>query len=420
MKYSARYYGEKVARYAAFVLVALLIFSSIVSGFRIPGRYVLSQYMLTYQFGFIPRGLIGSVMRLLCGDAFFTYLPHVILALGTTLLFFLWLLYTGYRACLGKDTFLIAVLIGWFTVCCYGAYYTFESGYYEQFGYVFVILLIEQIARKKDGSQRYIVWSAVYMALSCLISETNAFLVCPLLVFITFLQIWKEHGQDWKRCVRVLVKACLMYLPSGVFCVIVNFYRVPEETVQKLIEVVRERTTLFPYLEALGGVMYGPRTPVVDWFTPFTWRKPQTFVLIVLAAAILTITFFIAFYWKDWKKAAIYFITTVVLAFLTYSIVFVAWDFDRYYCCMVVTNLLFSIYILKVFAADGKRSVEPRRGIRRNATIAVVCAATLVVLSTREAKLWLMDNGTYNETWSQFTEKLTQGTDGNGKFSLFE
>ena len=285
---------------------------------------------------------------------------------------------------------------------------------------MFVILLIEQIARKKDGSQRYIVWSAVYMALSCLISETNAFLVCPLLVFITFLQIWKEHGQDWKRCVRVLVKACLMYLPSGVFCVIVNFYRVPEETVQKLIEVVRERTTLFPYLEALGGVMYGPRTPVVDWFTPFTWRKPQTFVLIVLAAAILTITFFIAFYWKDWKKAAIYFITTVVLAFLTYSIVFVAWDFDRYYCCMVVTNLLFSIYILKVFAADGKRSVEPRRGIRRNATIAVVCAATLVVLSTREAKLWLMDNGTYNETWSQFTEKLTQGTDGNGKFSLFE
>ena len=109
-----------------------------------------------------------------------------------------------------------------------------------------------------------------------------------------------------------------------------------------------------------------------------------------------------------------------MLAFLTYSIVFVAWDFDRYYCCMVVTNLLFSIYILKVFAADGKRSVEPRRGIRRNATIAVVCAATLVVLSTREAKLWLMDNGTYNETWSQFTEKLTQGTDGNGKFSLFE
>lgn len=31
-----------------------------------------------------------------------------------------------------------------------------------------------------------------------------------------------------------------------------------------------------------------------------------------------------------------------------------------------------------------------------------------------------MDNGTYNETWSQFTEKLTQGTDGNGKLSLFE
>lgn len=61
---------------------------------------------------------------------------------------------------------------------------------------------------------------------------------------------------------------------------------------------------------------------------------------------------------------------------------------------MVVTNLLFSIYILKIFAADGKRPVEPQRGIRRNVTIAVVCAATLAVLSTREAQLWLMDSGT--------------------------
>ena len=260
-----------------------------------------------------------------------------------------------------------------------------------------------------------------YIALSCLISETNAFLVCPLLVFITFLQIHKEHRQERKECFRYIRNTCLLYLPSGIFCLIINFYRVPKSTVQKLIDVVRTHTSSFPYLEALGEVMYGPRTPVVDWFTPFTWWKPHSFVLVFLVVTVLMMTFFIAYYLKDHKKAGIYFFMATVLAFLTYSIVFVAWDFDRYYCCMVVTNIIFSIYYLKIFARkENEEPITTLSKLQRNITIGVVCIATLIVFSTRDAKLWLMDNGTYNESWNQVKDKLTQGVDGSGTFSLFD
>ena len=94
------------------------------------------------------------------------------------------------------------------------------------------------------------------------------------------------------------------------------------------------------------------------------------------------------------------------------------------YTMFLLLGILVFFAIISGFRLPGRyvlsQYITTLSKLQRNITIGVVCIATLIVFSTRDAKLWLMDNGTYNESWSQVKDKLTQGVDGSGTFSLFD
>lgn len=282
-----------------------------------------------------------------------------------------------------------------------GLYYSFESGYFEQYGFLLVMAYIEYLVYRNDKKiidNKYIYISAVLMIISLFISETNAFLVCPLIIFITIVQIIQD-GYSIKKFGMFVAT----YLPSAVYCLVVNFKRVPEEKVMKIIGNIRENTSGFGIVEALGFVMYGERAPkeLFPDFEPFVWYWPKTHNIIFLSLLIgLVLGYFLCN--KKIKEAIIYFLSTCIISFCSYFTSLIAWDYDRYWALMGITAFIFSIFFLRVVG----KGIDKEKDVKKSLILILIMAVFIIgIYKIKDARYWLMDNGTYNETWDQFVDK---------------
>lgn len=252
-----RFSRKDVLSFFIAIIVLGLIFRSFVIGFRLPSEYVMAQNMFTYKYGFIPRGLIGSIIYVFGESHLYSYTFQYILIISVCIIFYIWMLWNIYQFIQesGINKYIGLLVIAGFVSSPCGIYYSFESGYYEQFGILLVIGYIEYMVyrqKKKLADNKYIFISAIFMMISLLISETNAFLVCPLIIFITLVQVIQD-GCNLKN----LGLFFITYLPGAIYCMIVNFIRVPEEKVMRIIENIKENTSstqIDKIVEALGFV----------------------------------------------------------------------------------------------------------------------------------------------------------------------
>lgn len=397
---------KDVLKFFIAIIVLGLIFRSFVIGFRLPSEYVMAQNMFTYKYGFIPRGLIGTIICAFGESHLYSYTFQYVLIISVCIIFYIWLFWNVYQFVQedGINEFIgLLVIVGFVCSPC-GVYYSFESGYYEQFGFLLVIGYIEYMVyrqKKKLADNKYIFISAILMMISLLISETNAFLVCPLIVFITLVQIIQD-GYNLKNLGLFIIT----YLPGAIYCIIVNFVRVPEEKVVRIIENIKEHTDsvqIAKIVDALGLCMYGERSPkeLSPTFEPFVWYWPKTHTMIYLLLLIgLVLGFFLCN--KKFKEGLIYFITTCLISFFSYCTSLIAWDFDRYWALMGINAFIFSIFFLRTVG----KGIGEEKNYRKSVFLVLLITAFVIgTYKNKDARYWLMNNGTYNETWNQFIEK---------------
>lgn len=174
-----------------FLITVIRLIWNFLYGFRWPSEYVLSNNIFTYEYGFIPRSLIASLLKLLFGNLIYDRKFLYVLIVGTGILLLSFFCYLSYFFTIKTQNIVGSLLVFWYSLSIYSAYIAHEMGYFEQYGYVFLCGLILFCAKIKSVLKFSILCSGL-MFISLLISETNAFLVCPVLLSITLLNTFEN------------------------------------------------------------------------------------------------------------------------------------------------------------------------------------------------------------------------------------
>ncbi|MDD5309349.1 MAG: hypothetical protein PHU25_18695 [Deltaproteobacteria bacterium] len=127
------------------ILVACLI--TISRGFRVPYRYALAQWLSTYQYGFVKRGLVGTVFYPLLKNKNPAELDALILLFSTATL--LLAAYLSIRICKeplrksleqGNHSFPISVLV--FATSAFWVVSGHSNGYFDHLLTIITVLLV--------------------------------------------------------------------------------------------------------------------------------------------------------------------------------------------------------------------------------------------------------------------------------------
>lgn len=178
-----------------FIVTIIRLIWNFLYGFRWPSAYVLTNSVFTYDFGYIPRSLVASVLKLIVGDRIYSFKFLYILIVGVGLIITFIFGYLSYYFTIKTKNIIGSALILWYSLSIYSAYLAHEMGYFEQYGYILILGMI-LVSSKDVNWMKFCGLCAALMFISLLISETNAFLVCPVFIAMSFIKIIEEHFKE--------------------------------------------------------------------------------------------------------------------------------------------------------------------------------------------------------------------------------
>lgn len=368
------------------IIILLYAWNSMV-GFRWPSVYVMTNHIITSKFGFVPRTVIGSLLEKIIGKNLYNkyFLWTFILVIAA--IFCGYIIYLVIKLVAIEKNPLALILFLIFALSPYTKYYLHEAGYYEQYGYILGIILIE--VGKKRTWRVTAPLSAAFAMVAALISETNLFLIIPFMFTIPFLQIVEER-EHW---IRRTFGLGLMYIPSVFYSLLISLYLVPEWVMYKNIA------------EHEAYANFTPREDVY-WYFVFDrsnedlWgRMLHPIPIICVVYPLLIIILFAYFLWKKDKWLAIaYAVMSIGCGIGTYLINIVAWDLDRYYFCIFVQILFVTLFVLRRYLKNCKLSLKD------SVIMGVIFVASLCM---NHFRFELFDYAQYLNTWEDMIRTIT-------------
>lgn len=360
-------------------------------GFRWPSDYVMTCHIITYRFGFLPRSLVGSVAGLFLGDSWYQRKWLWLVIISIAILFMLYIIYMIINYIWKEENIIgIAVLLV-FCFSPYARFYLHEMGYYEQYGYLFVIALIYILP--KINIKKNIIISATGSFIILLISETNAFLIIPIALSLSIICFINKFD-NFKELIKYICFLCITYIPSGIYCILVWIKKVPVQMMQQLYEYDKAHVTEFWLPENTYWCFSGDRSWSEIWGRAFRPIPSENlwypFILILFVSIML-------YNYKNIRLMVTYILTSIISAFCCYSICILAWDLNRYYFCMYMAVLFISIFVINNYLKDIKYDKKD---------IFITLMMITAVSTIYDFRFSLFDGAVYNETWQNFFDLL--------------
>lgn len=278
-------------------------------------------------------------------------------------------------------------------------YYLHEMGYYEQYGYLFIIIMC-YVCNKYSKLTTYII-PATASFVAIFISESNAFLVVPVIAAFSFMSIM-DRDSDRTEKIRNCLVLLATYVPHLLYCIFIWIYRVPESTVYALQDHDRmmvNETFSYPnfYFREDAHLFMGSgrlqRSQDEIW--KIRPHRMHIWCLALIAIMVLFVMYFM--YMKNVSNRMIlsYLIMSVFTGGAGYSICLLAWDLERFYF-----NAYMSVFLLSVFVA---RKYLKQTKITHSLSL-VILIVFISSMGMSKNRFGLFDYARYNETWPMFVE----------------
>lgn len=135
---------------------------------------------------------------------------------------------------------------------------------FEQYGYVLffaVILVFDKIKNRKV----FVSITAVFMFLLLLISETNAFVICPVLLSVCLIRIVTDAWKEQRSPRNEIIFFFLVNLPNAAYCLFSGKYGISEQQVDKQISKIWLHNENFTRLEEIGYYLTGGERTNTDY-----------------------------------------------------------------------------------------------------------------------------------------------------------
>lgn len=392
---------KRIISSIAVALVLYELFYSLSHGFRWPSDYVLTNHVITYVYGFIPRAFIGSIGHLILGDNWYIWKYPSLVILGVSFIFILWVTFVIIQSGYNFSNVPLFVVCFLFALSPYCQYYFDDAGYYEQYGYALLVIILLFFLKERTVDV-YVIPCAVGF-ISLLISETNAFLILPVTFMLTALSIINDQkGLTISDSLRRFGILASTYIPHVIYIITVWLYKVPKDLALKLqdhdrymVEHVRGNIPNFSFREDVHKFYYSDRSNQDVW--PRMLRPvPLWSVALCILVVIFTAYFFYK-YTKNVKLTISYIAASCLSGLGSYSILIVGWDVDRYYFTIFMSILFVTVYAIKKYM--------PRimTDIYDLFFIAIVFVAAIGI-GTHQLNLF--DDREYNYGWRNFYNML--------------
>lgn len=366
----------------------------IMQGFRWPSDYVLTNHVISYKFGWVPRSFVGAIGSKIFGFHWYSWkcMSTVILGTSFVVVSFIVINIIKYNK---ASNFLGVVLLLAFSYSPHASYFIHENGYYEQYGYVLLIFFICIVS--KIELRLLILMASAMSFLAIYISETNMFLIAPIFFVSSFIMICNDDKGEDK--ILNIVKLIFLFIPHIFYCIFVWVIKAPVEQINKLQEHDFEMVNQFTYSNFsfrwdVHQYMCGDRSNAESWGRHFhkipLWCVGYVLLLVVFVAVIL-------YGERKIQLMISYVIAALVSGFSSYVIVVVAWDLDRYYFCIFMSVFFVSLCVIEKYLKDIKYRPEYL------GTIMMFLISNWALSSNR---FNLFDGAKYNETVNEFLSLL--------------
>ncbi len=388
---------KKALSVIVIVIFLYELLHSYMEGFRWPSDYVMTNHVISYRQGFLPRSLIGGIGYVLFRDKWYSWKVLMPVIMFVSLLFCLWTIYLLVHSGYGFRQIYLFAITAAFAISPFAKYFLHLMGYYEMYGYVIVIGLIA-VCKEYSVFKTYVL-PGICSFIILLISESNIFLVVPVVFAISFLTLLDET--DLKKTAKRLLVLFCSYVPHLIYCIIIWVYKVPEVKILLIQDYDRKMVTdYFPYQnfifrEDVHLYMSGDRSNSEIWKMTFHPMHPWCFAMIILL--LLFVVYGMIENNLSGKMILAYLLSAGIAGFAAYSIVLVAWDLNRYFFNSFMSVLLVSIYFIK------KSDIHM---VQRNRAYVMILLFVVAFYGMSQNRFALFDNVTYNDSWQMCYQEI--------------
>lgn len=379
-----------------FFLIAAQMIWRFLYGFRWPSEYAQTQTVFTYEDGFLPRAFVGSILNAAVSDLMYNkvFLTLFILSIGLVLLFLL--INSTYYFSVKTHNLIGCAVMLWFSLSIYDAFLAHEMGYFEQYGYVLVFVLLLLFDKIRSDAV-FIVCATASIWVSLLISETNAFLICPLLVSICLFRI-VLHPKKEHQTIKNVALLLLLNIPSLIYCYIAGTFNASDEQVLNQIVRIKSSTINFQGVEGVGGYFHEANRLNNDYtgaihFNANPWQLMAYMLLIVFTVALMLLL------GKKYKEMLLFIGTSAFVIGGAYFTNFVGWDTNRWEFAQAMGVTLLAVCAL--------RHTYVREAARTKDILYTLVIGTMIMISVMDYKMILFDSSVYNDSLSQM-DKIYQ------------
>lgn len=327
--------------YLTFSIITIILYIKFsIIGFRWPSSWVMTNHLIT---GMIPRAFVGNIISLFLGVRLYKKTTLYTIILSISLIFIIYIIYNIVKLGLKNKSLLCLGILFVFVTSPYSKYFLHEAGYFEQYGYIFGIILIEVALRK--GTKLTLVMSFIFSLISVLICETNLFLVIPFLYSISIIKIFEEKINIKKR---VLIFS-ICFLPIVLYSLLSFHILQPTSNYMNNLYKNNQKYVDFDVRKDVYYYAWADRSNKQIWGRTLHPIAPQCIIYPLIL--IFIISFFLCKIGHK-KIAIVYSILSILVGIFNYSIVIVAWDIDRYYFCIFMQIFIISLYIIRKFLSN--------------------------------------------------------------------
>ena len=348
--------------------------------------------------------LWGGVGHLIFGDYWYSWKVMSAIIIVAALIFVAWIIYEIFENGYHFKRLDIITILSFFALSPYAKYFLHEMGYYEQFGYVIVIFLF-YFCRKYSLLRTYVV-PVICGMIILLISESNAFLVLPIVFSFSAISI-ANHVDDMKTFLRRITALTLMYIPHAVYCLLTWLIKVPKD---KVISLQRHDTALingfsyynFNIREDVYRYFYGDRSNADIWPVQWHFMHKWCWIFVVL----LTVYAIYVLYTKKSRNLTrmVSVVCMIISGLAANAITLVAWDLARYYFTIFISMLFVVLFTLKHFVVFENK--EDRKSDRIDMVLLFMMVCVSIGLSWK--RFALFDGAVYNNSWSDAIKLVMQ------------
>ena len=385
---------------ALFCFISLQMIWRFLYGFRWPGEYVQTCTIYNYSEGFIIRGFVGSCLIVLFGDLAYDklFLSLFILAIGLIILFMF--IYMAYYFAVKKRNLIGTVIILWFSLSIYCAYLAHEMGYFEQYGYVVIFFVILFLSKMKNRKALISIVAAL-MFILLLISETNAFLICPTLLSICLIRIvtdaWKEQNSPKKDIVFLV----LVNIPNAIYCLFSEALSASPEQVAILVDKIKGHNGNFQRVEEVGGYSVANARTAFSYVKAIHLMENPWQLMVYVFLIMFTIGLMLFLLGKH-KEMLLFEGSCCFIVISAYLMGIFGWDLERYRFGQAVGVTLLAIWQLLQVKAD-------KRVLKKD-MIYTLIIGTLIIISIMNYRVHLFDGAVYNDNIKQLVDTLRNFT----------